>query len=96
MGEGMRSCKCTTFIVLSLTFLALLLSMIGPVYAQSVEDVKTITVVVTHTTTFIPPLGSIGVWFGLGFVTGVIIMGIALVLRSGASTAPKRAGKKRR
>ncbi len=73
-------------------------------FAQTVTVTKTVTtttrvplptfVTVTATTTVIPPTGSVAVWFGLGFVTGAIVAGIFVVLRSGK--AVKRGGKKRR
>ena len=70
--------------------------LINSVFAQTDENVKTVTIIVTTTSTFVPPLGSIAVWFGLGFVAGVIVMGMVVVLRSGSPTASKRSGKKRR
>jgi len=97
MGEEMKFCEHVVGIIFLLTLLTLSLSILTtPVLAQSDENAKTVTVVVTFTSTLIPPLGSIGVWFGLGFVAGVIVMGIVVVLRSEASTSSKRGGKKRR
>ncbi len=74
------------------------------VIAQSITVTKTITtttrvplptfVTVTATTTVIPPTGSVAVWYGLGFVTGAIVAGIFVVLRSGR--AVNRGSKRRK
>lgn len=93
----MRFGKRIVVSTLLLTLLALSLSTLtSSVFAQTNENTKTVTIVVTTTTTFVPLLGSIAVWFGLGFVAGVIVMGMVVVLRSGSPTSSKRRGKKRR
>ncbi len=84
--------------------LIMLFTSFAEVLAQTVTVTKTITittrvpmptfVTLTATTTVIPPTASVAVWFGLGFVTGAIVAGIFIVLRSGR--AVERGSKRRK